>query len=104
MKTKLRLDLDALEVESFDTDVSRGAEGTVHARAVTLYTIDCSGCNTGSEPDSQYSECYTACVDDCGGTFYQTCRGDSCDPETCMSCEVCDKSWRYTDCQGSCLC
>lgn len=102
MKTKLRLDLDALEVESFDTDASRGAQGTVHARAVTYYTIDCSGCNTGSEPDSENSKC-TQC-DDCVDTFYQTCVGDSCSPETCMSCEVCDKSWRYTDCQGSCLC
>lgn len=102
MKSKLRLHLDSLQVETFDTAASTGPGGTVHGRAVTFYTIDCSGCNTGSEPDSGNSKC-TECGD-CTDTSYQTCMGDSCQADSCYSCEVCDKSWRYTDCQASCLC
>lgn len=88
---KLRLELDALRVESFDTAGGAGGRGTVQGHNVTYgeswdwpcepvdsdYTADPAQCQT---------QAYT-CAASCNGTCH-SCNG------TCHSC--------YATCYGSC--
>jgi hypothetical protein len=62
---KLRLDLDQLTVDSFDTVTAKSERGTVVGEQCTCYTQcdTCPGCPT--------------CNASCNGTCDQTC-GDSC--------------------------
>ncbi|HEX8691074.1 MAG TPA: hypothetical protein VF746_01430 [Longimicrobium sp.] len=71
---KLRLDLDALVVESFDT--ARGAErgGTVRANEQE-YCPYCCCC-----------PCCCTCCNTCCATCPATCQ-NTCDDATCLSCE-----------------
>lgn len=88
---KLTLDLDALRVESFDTDRARDERGTVRGNAVTLdENPTCDGGNTCW--DSCDGVCGTyycvtldascgqnhSCVWTCGCTHYVTCDGQTC--------------------------
>lgn len=74
---KLRLDLDSLEVESFDTAEADEKRGTVQARA-TAYPGGPSCVNTCNVND-------WTCWESCG---YGTCAGATCDGAwTCPTCE-----------------
>jgi len=80
---KIRLDIDALRVESFDTNVEERARGTVHGRsgepepgdAAFIPTTDWKTCQGGDcTPrtichDSCLGECYEGDVLRAGGAF-----------------------------------
>jgi hypothetical protein len=96
---KVRLELDALSVESFDTVARDGAaDGTVFGQAT--YQAYCSYGYTCPE---------TECADDCGtyatdcgscatceGTCAATCDDPSCCPTQCGTCDP------YCCCTCSC--
>jgi hypothetical protein len=75
---KLKLDLDALEVDSFDPAPVEAGEGTVHAEQLTL-----PGCKLPSLVHTCLS-CPTNCV---------TCR------HTCFTCHA---TCNYLSCLGTC--
>lgn len=70
MQRKLKLDLDALQVESFDTtSAGNRHDGTVFGQGCTCYTqCTCPGCPT----------CDASCNGTCGGTCEASCNG-TCD-------------------------
>lgn len=80
---KLRLDLDAVTVESFSTDAAAAGKGTVDARQGRITF----GCPAPTTPDTCANTCGCG-----GGTGYTcvscmvTCDGTCWDPtcETCM--------------------
>ena len=92
MAGKLKLNLDQLEVDSFDT-ISRGAagRGTVRGEQCTCYTnCTCPGCPT----------CYASCNGTCDATCPATC-AYTCDDNTCAG--TCDcGTYDYT-CEGCTL-
>jgi hypothetical protein len=55
---KIKLELDALRVESFATDAARPARGTVRGRALA------GGCNTDA-PDCDDITCGPSCIGPC---------------------------------------
>jgi hypothetical protein len=103
---KIRLDLDMLSVDSFDT-VARhdGDQGTVFGHRPPAYTYDmqcsegpsCLDCDTGTGTGaSDCGTCATACgtcATDCGtcATACGTCDTycGTCDPYCCCSCSCC---------------
>ena len=92
---KIRLNLEALAVDSFDTTAPAHARGTVFAEQCTCPTnCTCPGCPTCDDtcPATCPWTCDDAsCVDSCNGTCYGhtcegTCRIDGCgfsDRDTC---------------------
>jgi hypothetical protein len=93
---KIRLDLDALSVESFDTSNGTDAKGTVVGHGPPTDAVDCetvdlscgSGCFACTSPN------YCGTLDtDCGtcATYCGTCNTDcgTCDPYCCCSCSCC---------------
>lgn len=91
---KIRLQLDSLTVESFETTAAEKAKGTVFGEECTCPTnCTCPGCPTCNETCPQTcahtcddSECIMTCVGEtCGGGGY-TC-WDSCGYTCYMSCE-----------------
>lgn len=79
---KLRLSIDALRVETFDTLVDGVAlHGTVPAHMATT-PDDCP-----TQPDYCLSDNYSECRSCIQGTCYQSC-GGTCGPISCAaSCE-----------------
>ena len=72
MNHKLKLNLDELTVDSFDTMRPAPKAGTVFGEQCTCYTnCTCPGCPT----------CYASCDGTCAGTCAQTC-----DDATCAGC------------------
>lgn len=72
---KLKLDLDALAVESFEAEGGKSPRGTVVGRAQALPSADAGGCDGGGggggtglycDPTVHYS-CYQSCY------LYDTC-------------------------------
>jgi len=91
---KLSLDLDALQVESFDTQPVEPGRGTVHA-AQCYCSCCCSGYNTCYGADT--CEAGWTCNNTCAP--YQTCPGYN----TCVSCNTCPGQWTCDDtCNVSC--
>ena len=87
---KLKLNLDQLTVDSFDTTATERPKGTVFGEQCTCYTnCTCPGCPT----------CDATCPNTCPASCYGTCH--SC-PDTCWeeSC-ACTPS-KYTDCPDIC--
>ena len=83
---KMKLNLDALGVESFDTSGADAKRGTVFGEQCTCYTnCTCPGCPT----------CYASCNGTCGGTCGENTCAASCNG-TCGA-ATCD----YT-CGGDC--
>ena len=78
---KLKLDLDQLAVDTFDTEAPPARQGTVYGEQCTCYTAcTCPGCPT----------CDVSCNGTCGGTCDASCNGTcggSCDG-TCDYCTV----------------
>ena len=88
MNAKLKLNLDELSVDSFDTQVTEKEKGTVFGEqqctCVTLCT--CPGCPT--------------CDASCGGTCGATCGQNTCAASCYGTCggATCAYSCNYTDC------
>jgi hypothetical protein len=93
---KLKLEINGLRVESFDTAPTGGHAGTVHAHVTAYYEL-CSGGQTDTcpptaatcEPTCNEATCYTCppptgtCPAPTGFGAY-TCEGfASCDPALC---------------------
>ena len=126
-KKRVKLNLDDLVVESFDTlpGGSAPAEGTVRAFETQTCGLVSNPCYSGCESQCSYS-CGTACGGsgcntECGG---YTCNGEttcggggqtqtcgltqnSCGGNTCDSCQftctpACQSAWTYASCGGSC--
>jgi hypothetical protein len=74
---KLKLDLDELSVESFDTAFSADAKGTVLGKQDSAYT--CGTC-------AGYYTCDASCDASCNGTCFNTCAGATCNGTCGFSC------------------
>ena len=85
MNQKLKLDLDDLTVDSFDTMRSAPKAGTVFGEQCTCYTnCTCPGCPT----------CYASCNGSCAATCENTCI-NTCDDATCAN--SCGGGCNYSD-------
>ncbi|HEX2206353.1 MAG TPA: hypothetical protein VHG93_01620 [Longimicrobium sp.] len=92
MQTKLKLDLDQLTVESFDTSRHAEKKGTVFGEQCTCYTqCTCPGCPTCAN--------YNTCDNTCPNTCAYTCDDNTC-PYTCddASCGGGCATIAYTNC------
>ncbi len=88
MNRKLKLRLDELAIDSFDTTQPADKKGTVFGEQCTCYTqCTCPGCPT----------CYASCNGTCAGTCANTC-ANTCDDATCVNCGT-----GYT-CDATCGC
>jgi len=108
VNTKLRLNLDDLSVDSFDTTQSEKPRGTVFGEQCTCYTqCTCPGCPTCDATcaytcdDATCPQCPT-CAASCNGT----CAGDTCGGTcgyTCYeaTCAGCDTNHPCTTAQYS---
>jgi hypothetical protein len=78
---KLKLSLDALEVQSFTTASGAPRRGTVHGeQQCTCYTCTCPNCETCN------ATCPETCGYSCDGTYCKTMElYPSCDYETCAA-------------------
>ena len=99
---KLKLNLDQLSVESFDTTLTERPKGTVFGEQCTCYTnCTCPGCptcdatcpqtcvNTCDDPSCAGSCDASACYGTCGEyTCALTCE-DTCRPRLCGSYNSC---------------
>jgi hypothetical protein len=110
---KLKLDLDHLTVESFETNAANGAQrGTVRALAPSPPLITAgSTCPVSCEPTCDYSiggTCDASCGDTCGGTCGETCNcsGNSCYATcfgTCnVTCDTCQTNCQQESCVFHC--
>ena len=87
---KLRLDLDELTVESFDTARTEGEKGTVHA-AENVYCCYCCCCPC-------CCTCAATCPNTCAYSCYGTCYGYTCEYDSCGgSCYCLDTNY-YSQC------
>ena len=85
MQTKLKLNLDELTVDSFDTMRPAETQGTVFGEQCTCHTqCTCPGCPT----------CYASCNGTCGGT----CGENTCAASCYGTCGATCYSCNYTDC------
>jgi hypothetical protein len=77
MRSKLKLNLDELTIDSFDTTANENARGTVVGEEqCTCWTAcgqnTCPGCPTCD------ASCNGTCGATCAGSCYGTCDGASC--------------------------
>jgi hypothetical protein len=92
MRGKLKLNLEQLTVDSFETTLAERPKGTVFGEQCTCPTAcTCPGCPT----------CDASCNGTCGGTCAASCNGTcegSCD--SCVSCygtcDLCTQGWDAT--------
>lgn len=101
---KLRLEIEMLRVESFETHPVAGARGTVHGQAIAPgeaitepipITNDVKQCL-----DSWINTCVTARISDCPG---ETCGGAiTCGASCRATCETCYGPTCMTACLGTC--
>jgi hypothetical protein len=101
MRTKLKLNLDQLAVDSFDTAARQAEKGTVFGEQCTCWTnCTCPGCPTCDDTDcGQHTcdaSCNGSCDASCGGTCDASCNG-TCD-WTCGP--RCGQTALYTACDG----
>jgi hypothetical protein len=90
---KLKLRLDDLQVDTFQTTTVRKEKGTVFGEQCTCHTqCTCPGCPTC------YASCNGTCDASCNGTCATTCgcneatNGDTCYDTCAVSCVSCDFS------------
>jgi hypothetical protein len=91
---KLKLRLDDLRIDSFDTTALQKAKGTVFGEQCTCYTnCTCPGCPTCA------ASCNGTCDASCNGTCNVSC-GGGCDNTWDNSCydDTCFVSCRDTQC------
>ncbi|HEX6368395.1 MAG TPA: hypothetical protein VF006_05650 [Longimicrobium sp.] len=94
---KMKLDLEDLSVDSFDTSAPLEKRGTVFGEQCTCYTqCTCPGCPTCQNYNTCDASCNGSCPQQtCGDSCYGTCPGQ-------WSCEwTCDSCY-YTQCAQSC--
>jgi hypothetical protein len=72
---KLKLDLDQLAVETFDTADRRAKKGTVFGGQCTCWSY------CAQETCAGYDTCDASCAESCGGSCYNT---------ECHTCETCN--------------
>lgn len=98
---KLKLDLDNLRVDSFDTTPAEGngGRGTVFGHAESFQY----GCTDGASCDSCAGSCGTCEASCCGtcNTCYTNCGTCPCDYSCNGSCYSCGGSCDYS-CGGTC--
>lgn len=83
---KLRLQLDDLRIDSFDTTAPQKAKGTVFGEQCTCYTnCTCPGCPTCYQ--SCNGSCDASCNGSCGATCDGTC-GATCEDTCYNTCAV----------------
>jgi hypothetical protein len=110
MNIKLKLNLDDLSVDSFDTAGAQKQKGTVFGEQCTCWTQcgqnTCPGCPTCD------ATCNATCGGaTCAGSCYGTCGGDTCGASCYGTCDYsCDcnsyypcPSAMYTHC-GNVIC
>jgi hypothetical protein len=102
MRTKLKLNLDQLAVDSFDTTKPEAKAGTVFGEQCTCYTnCTCPGCYTCD------ASCNGTCDASCNGTCYEaTCGCPDTNYETCyQTCDGprCGYTALQTNCNEVCL-
>lgn len=97
---KIKLDLDALSVDSFATSTETEGRGTVQAhRPPWTEGIECESIEW-CEPGTGYSDCDCGtnptncgtCATNCGTCYDATCGNTycgTCDPYCCCSCSCC---------------
>lgn len=92
---KLKLDLDQLAVDTFDTEAPPVRKGTVYGEQCTCYTAcTCPGCPTcdvscnGTCAGTCDASCNGTCGGSCDGTCDATCNG------TCYDCTAYDYTCR----------
>jgi hypothetical protein len=82
MRTKLKLNLDQLTVDSFRTDTEPAQKGTVFGEQCTCHTeCTCPGCPSCDATCAGQYTCDNTCPESCYGTCYggNTCGDFSCD-------------------------
>ena len=91
MRSKLKLNLDELTVDSFNTETSERPKGTVFGEQCTCYTqCTCPGCPTCD------ASCNGTCNGTCGeNTCQASCYG-TCDYSCGDSCNYCGTVNDYT--------
>lgn len=71
---KLKLDLDHLVVDSFNTEAPPRREGTVFGEQCTCYTnCTCPGCPTCDATCNGGATCYASCNGTCDASCNGTC-------------------------------
>ena len=95
---KLRLQLEDLRIDSFDTTPAPKEKGTVFGEQCTCYTqCTCPGCPTCANYVTCDASCNGTCDASCNGTCGASCNG------TCGA--TCDWTCGFTcgaSCGGSC--
>ena len=81
MPLKIKLDLDALSVESFATSVAEARRGTVHGH-ISETTCDLRACDCGTSAGAYCTD--ISCVT-CDETCGYSCNG-TCHENTCATC------------------
>jgi hypothetical protein len=110
---KLKLDIDHLEVDSFETDVGHDQRGTVHGLVSPYCTQTCDTANNyscdGAYTCGAESTCRrinTCMYESCGacGTYDCVSAGYSCDQMSCVyTCAVaCSEGSTYSCTPGQC--
>lgn len=89
MSQKLKLEIDGLRVESFDTQDEARRRGTVMGY-ITLY------CEDTEDPDWCGSGATMETCD--GSSCFPTCAGNTCEWQTCGMCNP--NHTRYVTCDG----
>jgi hypothetical protein len=83
MRSKLKLNLDQLAVDSFDTSTAQSPRGTVHGEQCTCPTAcTCPGCPTCDATCANTCDDYT-CAASCNGTCGAATCGNSCNRTDC---------------------
>jgi hypothetical protein len=92
MRAKLRLDLEGLSVDSFDTAAPATRPGTVFGEECTCPTnCTCPGCPTCDDTACGQLSCAETCQ-----TCWESCFGGSCY-------DTCDDTCEWT-CNWTCIC
>jgi hypothetical protein len=82
---KLNLDLDALSVDSFETDAAADSTGTVRGQTIPIDTQDPDACGpTWVSCNRTCDSCLDTCDASCNGTCAYTC--DPCGQDTLDGC------------------
>jgi hypothetical protein len=103
MRGKLKLHLEDLAVDSFDTTTAEKPKGTVFGEQCTCYTqCTCPGCPTcdascnGTCGATCAASCYGTCdasCNTCAGSCYGTCDGCTQWDATCRNIGTCDGNY-----------
>jgi len=84
---KMKLHLDALAVESFDTTATVSEKGTVFGEQCTCPTVcTCPGCPTCDATCAATCDDYT-CAASCGGSCAASC-WETCRPRLCTGPDI----------------